>query len=70
MVRAIFLALPILLAACSGQSQEGGADSLTQRQRDSIVGASGLPGAQGIQKALQAADSAEARGARLDSMRD
>lgn len=66
----IVLALPVLLTACGGQNQQGGADSLTQRQRDSIIGASGLPGAQGIQKALQAADSAAARGARLDSMRD
>lgn len=71
MVRAILLVLSVFLTSCGGRGSEAsGADTLTQRQRDSVLGASGLPGAQGVQKALQAADSAAARGARLDSIRD
>lgn len=71
LVRAILVVLAVFLTACGGRgSKASGADTLTQRQRDSILGASGLPGAQGVQKALQAADSAAVRGARLDSMRD
>ena len=39
----------------------------TQRERDSVLGASELPGAQGVRGALRAQDSAAARNARLDS---
>jgi hypothetical protein len=38
-----------------------------QRQRDSVLGQSGIPGAGGVTKAMIAADSAKARQARLDS---
>ena len=34
---------------------------LTQRQRDSVIGESILPGAQGVRGALEAADTAAAR---------
>ena len=44
------------------------ADTLTQRQRDSVIGASRLPGAQGIHKAQAQQDSAKARQARIDSI--
>ena len=59
----------LLVAACSGKSEPRmqNADTLTQRQRDSVVGASGLPGASGISKAQAAQDSANARAARTDS---
>ncbi|MEX2152752.1 MAG: hypothetical protein WD825_05385 [Gemmatimonadaceae bacterium] len=40
---------------------------MTQRQRDSVLGQSKLPGAQGVTKAMLAADSAKARNARIDS---
>jgi hypothetical protein len=43
-------------------------DALTTRQRDSVIGASALPGARGVQKALAASDSAARRGAALDSI--
>ncbi len=39
-----------------------------QRARDSAVAESGLPGASGIRRALDVADSAEARQARMDSI--
>ncbi len=65
-----FLAGVLLVIACGGGSDGGNtaADTLTRRQRDSIIGASRLPGAQGVRGALQAADSAAARNARLDSL--
>lgn len=64
-------------AACSGGAPESGSgtaadtvspDSITRRQRDSAIGASGLPGAQGVRGALEASDAAAARAAAIDSM--
>ncbi len=69
-MRLTILAGVLLVIAC-GEGSDGGntaADTLTRRQRDSIIGASRLPGAQGVRGALQAADSAAARNARLDSL--
>jgi hypothetical protein len=40
---------------------------MTQRQKDSVVGASGVPGASAINKAQTAADSLEAARKRADS---
>ena len=64
------LAVAALLAAivaCS--SSEGGnrRDTMTQRQKDSVLGQSGLPGAQGVTKALRATDSVKAHQAQVDS---
>ena len=63
--------LPILLllalTACAAHDDTG-ADTLTQRERDSAIGASSLPGAAGVNAALRAVDSADARNARLDSI--
>jgi hypothetical protein len=56
----------LLAGACTSESRE--ARPATQRERDSVLGASNLPGARGVQGALRAADSAEARNARLDSV--
>lgn len=68
-MRTIVLAVVVSLTACSGG--EGGqstADTLTRRQRDSIIGESNLPGAGVVRGALQASDSAAARRAREDSL--
>jgi len=61
----------VLLAACAKADRSGtaGRDTLTRRQRDSVLGASKLPGAQGIRGALRAQDSAAAQNARADSIR-
>lgn len=68
-LRSAALALVILaLAAACSPTAKPGRDTLTQRQRDSIVGASSLPGAQGVRGALRASDSAAAQNARLDSL--
>ena len=67
MQKLIFLAGTLALAACqSGETPDTGAE-LTKRQADSAIGASGLPGAQGITRAMDAADSVAARNARMDS---
>lgn len=62
------LGLTALASACaSPDTAQNRRDTMTQRQRDSVLAQSKLPGAQGVGKALSAADSAKARQARLDS---
>ncbi len=56
----------LLAGACS--PDRGQARPATQRERDSVLGASKLPGAAGVRGAIRAADSAGARNARLDSV--
>jgi hypothetical protein len=61
----------VLLGACSGgKSGESAAegDSLTQRQRDSILAQSRIPGASGVGSAMRAADSTNARIHATDSV--
>jgi hypothetical protein len=57
----------LLVAACSQRSAEP-KQAGSQRERDSVLGTSTLPGARGVRGALGAADSAAARNARLDSV--
>ena len=59
--------LAILATACAGPDRQS-ADTLTRREKDSIVAESGLPGAGGVRGAMTGADSAAARAARLDSL--
>jgi len=70
MSRLALALLTVALAACSGSERAPAqsADTLTQRQRDSTLGASKLPGAQGVRRAQAAQDSAAARNARADSI--
>lgn len=66
-MRPFFIVSGLLLAAaCSGSSEQGAARG--EHERDSVIGQSQLPGAQGVQRALDASDSADARNARLDSI--
>lgn len=53
-----------LIACSSGNSAESRADTLTTRQRDSVIGASRVPGASGVNAANRLADSAAVRRAR------
>ncbi|MEX1182929.1 MAG: hypothetical protein WEF86_06815 [Gemmatimonadota bacterium] len=58
-------------AACSGgdaADEAAPADTLTRAQRDSIIGASSLPGAGAVRDALDIADSAAARQRGVDSL--
>jgi hypothetical protein len=57
-----------VLAMAVACSPDHGPRPGTQRERDSVLGASKLPGAQGVRGALRASDSAAARNARLDSV--
>ena len=65
------LALSALLLigvlSCGSTDSTARRDSLTQRERDSMLGASQLPGAQGVRGALKASDSAAARREREDA---
>jgi hypothetical protein len=69
MSRRLLIAVPLaaLLVACKSSDGGNRRDTMTQRQKDSVLGQSGLPGAQGVTKAQRAADSAKAAQARLDS---
>jgi hypothetical protein len=61
----VMLVMLVLAAGCTAGKDEGSGS--TQRERDSVIGASKLPGAAGVRGALRVADSAAARNARLDS---
>jgi hypothetical protein len=65
--------IPVLLflAACGGDSADRQAvnrDTLTQRQKDSILAKSSIPGAGAVGRAMRAADSTSAGIHRADSV--
>jgi hypothetical protein len=62
------LVVILALAGCSPKPEEGSRPQGTERERDSVIGASRLPGAGGVRGALRESDSAAARNARLDSV--
>lgn len=70
MTRLKVLALALLATACSAGDQDAttAQDTLTRAQRDSIIGASSLPGARSVQRAIDTRDSANARGTAMDSL--
>jgi hypothetical protein len=60
-----------VVAGCSAQKpapEAAATDTLSTRERQEALGRSGIPGARGVTKALEIADSARARAARLDTM--
>jgi hypothetical protein len=61
--------LLMLAAGCGGGSGEDSAErSLTQRERDSVLAESPIPGARGVKTILTVADSANARTERLNDL--
>jgi len=64
----ILLCLVMVACAKSEAPKMQNADTLTQRQHDSVIGASRLPGAQGISKAQGAQDAENRRTAKADSV--
>ncbi len=64
----LVLCLSLMACAKAAPPKAASADTLTRRQKDSILGASRLPGAKGIQGALRAQDTAAAQNARVDSI--
>jgi hypothetical protein len=71
-MKAMVIAGIVVLAACGGGGQ-GNAnkvnrDTLTERQQDSILAKSSIPGASAVGKAMTAADSTSARVTASDSV--
>ena len=73
MFRRLYLSLALVALACGG-SDSGGSqqavnrDTLTQRQKDSILAKSRIPGARAVGRAMTAADSTSAGIRRADSV--
>ncbi len=64
-------ALAVGLTACGGAGAQDGpsaADTLTRRQKDSIISTMPIPGAGAVGTALKASDAAAARARRFDSI--
>ena len=61
-----------VLASCSGGGEEesaaAAADTLTRRERDSVIANSKIPGASAVGRAMGAADAASARARMEDSV--
>jgi hypothetical protein len=69
MARTTALASAALLVVCAcASAKDQSKRPATERERDSVLGASQLPGATGVSGALRAQDSAAARNSRLDSV--
>jgi hypothetical protein len=64
------LAAALCLAAAGACTPSGGndRDTMTARQKDSVLGASKLPGAGGVTQAQRTSDSLKARAARADAI--
>jgi hypothetical protein len=61
--------LCVVMACGSGESNETvNRDTLTQRQKDSILANSKIPNARAVGRAMRAADSASVRALRADSV--
>ena len=66
--RMALVSILTLAAGCASETAGNRRDTMTQRQKDSVLAQSGLPGARGVGMAQAQADSAKARQARLDSI--
>jgi hypothetical protein len=70
-MRALFtgtLLLATLLGCSRSADRPTGRNDRSERQRDSVLGASQLPGAAGVRHALEVSDSGAARRMREDSV--
>jgi len=70
-VRVLIAALVLFAAAACGSDdskQTVNRDTLTQRQKDSILANSRIPNARAVGRAMKAADSASMRALRADSV--
>jgi len=69
LILAVTLFVSVALASgCGNSPQRSAAPALTDRERDSVLAQSGLPGAATVGRALQVNDGAAARAAVLDSI--
>lgn len=73
MTRPLLVAAAVLgLWACgqgAGEGQSAAADTLSRRQKDSIIAEMPIPGARGVGRAIDAADRANARAEAHDTIR-
>lgn len=67
MQRLLVFALIVLTACDSKAADFKPRDQMSQREKDSVLGASSLPGAPVVSRALGASDIGAARAAALDS---
>jgi len=65
---ALIPTLALALAGCPSGDKDS-SPGMTQQQRDSLIGESMLPGAQGVRGALDAVDAAGARAQQHDTIR-
>jgi hypothetical protein len=67
-MRELVTVLAVLaVGGCAQRDEPRPAERKTERERDSVLGASKIPGAGGVGAALRVSDSATARRAREDS---
>lgn len=64
----VTVGLIVMLASGACRSGRSVGSGRTERERDSVIGQSKLPGARGVRGALGVSDSARARSAALDSL--
>jgi hypothetical protein len=72
MTRTVAVAAALaILAGCSSKPQQAAnnRDTMTRRQKDSVLAQSGIPGAAGVGMALKVADSVKAKQAAADSIK-
>lgn len=62
------LVLALTLASCTPMTDEMPKKQLTERQRDSLIGASDLPGASVMKRSLEVSDRSANRSAAMDSL--
>ena len=67
-MKLIAMSAIFLLTACGAGKSEQSTDTLTQRQKDSILANSKLPNARAVGNAMRAADSVNVRVMRADSL--
>jgi len=67
-VSAAVLLVSLTVSSCHADDPESARAAQSQRERDSTIGASRLPGAHGVSGAIRVADSSTVRRAREDSI--
>lgn len=68
MIRRSVVLCSVVLTATACPGTDDGQAARSERERDSVIGQSRLPGAGGVRGATAASDSAAARQRRLDSI--
>jgi len=70
MVAGLMVAVTLVMSGCGERAarRQEAVDTLTQRQRDSLLSTMPVPGAGAVGKALEAADRARERAQQHDTM--